>query len=154
MHVNRCLDNEHVAKLSDTKPSKQTTLLGFFGMEEGRVPEKQRLTKPSIQFQLPNLRKIDGVLAQKRILGTNFVVDAFRNGPIPGVEHYFLSHFHSDHYDGLNSSFDWGSIVCSDVTANLVVAVLKVNRSRILTLPFEKWTNIGKSRVMAIDAFQ
>jgi DNA cross-link repair 1A protein len=44
------------------------------------------------------------------------------------TKNYFLSHYHSDHYGGLLSGWDTGTIYCSLPTANLVSQQLRVNR--------------------------
>jgi DNA cross-link repair 1A protein len=51
----------------------------------------------------------------KIIAGTTFAVDAFQFGKIEGVSHYFLTHFHADHYMGLKRSFDM-PLILSEVT--------------------------------------
>jgi DNA cross-link repair 1A protein len=64
-------------------------------------------------------------------------VDAFRYGAVEGCNGYFLSHFHSDHYIGLTSSWRHGPIYCSKVTGNLVRQQLKVDPKYVVDLEFE-----------------
>lgn len=79
-------------------------------------------------------------------------MDAFSNGPIAGCTHYILSHFHSDHYNGLRKNFNWGKIICSKVTGNLVVAILGIDEQFVMRIPMNQWTSLGTVSVFLEDA--
>ncbi|KAG2219689.1 hypothetical protein INT45_001861, partial [Circinella minor] len=74
----------------------------------------------------------------KWIQGIPFVVDAFSYGKIEKCEGYFLSHYHSDHYHGLSSSWKHGTIYCSKITANFLRQELDINKKYIVALPMDQ----------------
>ncbi|QIW97178.1 hypothetical protein AMS68_002696 [Peltaster fructicola] len=78
----------------------------------------------------------------KILPGFSICVDAFRYGAVQGAAAYFLSHFHSDHYVGLTSSWTHGPIYCSHVTANLVRQQLKVDPKYVFDLDFEETVEV------------
>ncbi|KAG5440560.1 hypothetical protein PCK2_000385 [Pneumocystis canis] len=81
-----------------------------------------------------------------------FSVDAFEFGKVEGCIGYFLSHFHSDHYKGLTSSWNNGLIYCSKITRNLVINQLKVNSEYVINLPMNEKTLLNNVWVTLIDA--
>lgn len=66
--------------------------------------------------------------------------------------YYILSHFHSDHYGGLNSAWKNGLIYCTTITADLIEKILGVNRKYIVAIDFEKPFLIGDTKVIFLDA--
>lgn len=74
--------------------------------------------------------------------GMYICVDAFRYGGVKDCRAYFLSHFHSDHYIGLTSTWSHGPIFCSRVTANLVRQQLRVDPKYVVDLEWEKKTEV------------
>lgn len=84
--------------------------------------------KPAYQRTCPFYKIMPGLF---------ICVDAFRYGAVQGCNAYFLSHFHSDHYIGLTSTWCHGPIYCSKVTANLVKQQLRVNPKWVVPLEFD-----------------
>ncbi|KAK5779254.1 DNA cross-link repair protein PSO2 PWA37_004120 [Arxiozyma heterogenica] len=101
---------------------------------------KQRLPLPSIKIL--NFKS-----------GYKLVVDGFNFAPDPNIDMYFLSHFHSDHYMGINKSWDNGRIFCSIITSQLLQYKFKVPAERIFELENDTWIHISDHiEVMAMDA--
>ncbi|GAV80704.1 SAM_1 domain-containing protein/DRMBL domain-containing protein/Lactamase_B_2 domain-containing protein [Cephalotus follicularis] len=86
-----------------------------------------------------------------RIPGTPFRVDAFKY--LRGdCSHWFLTHFHMDHYQGLTRSFCYGKIYCSLITARLVNMKIGIPWDKIQVLPINQKVNIGGIDVTCLDA--
>ncbi|KAL9624809.1 MAG: hypothetical protein Q9204_007839, partial [Flavoplaca sp. TL-2023a] len=100
--------------------------------------EAQSRGKPAYQRTCP---------FYKILPGFSICVDAFRYGAVEGCKAYFLSHFHSDHYIGLTSSWCHGPIYCSRVTANLVRRQLRVDPKWVVDLEFDKKVEVPGTQV-------
>ncbi|XP_011208741.2 DNA cross-link repair 1A protein [Bactrocera dorsalis] len=87
----------------------------------------------------------------KKVAGTTFAVDAFQYGQISGITHYFLTHFHADHYQGLTRKFEM-PLYLSPITANLVRALISVENKYINEIELNKPVMINDVEVTAIDA--
>lgn len=83
---------------------------------------------------------------------TAISVDSFQF-PVQNCDVYFLTHFHSDHYMGLNPSFK-GLIYCSLITAKLIIHQLNVNPDLVQVLCLNTEYDIQGVKVTAIDANQ
>nr|AQX44222.1 hypothetical protein [Phalaenopsis equestris] len=85
------------------------------------------------------------------ISGTPFRVDAFRY--LRGdCSHWFLTHFHMDHYQGLTKNFCHGKVYCSKITAQLVNMKIGVPWDRIEILPLNKKITIAGVTLTCLDA--
>ncbi|KAL8668364.1 MAG: hypothetical protein Q9168_007006 [Polycauliona sp. 1 TL-2023] len=100
--------------------------------------EAQSRGKPAYQRTCP---------FYKILPGFSICVDAFRYGAVEGCKAYFLSHFHSDHYIGLTSSWCHGPIYCSRVTANLVRRQLRVDPKWVVDLEFDQKIDVPGTQV-------
>ena len=131
-------------KLVKQAGTSQLDLGAMFGL----APKHSAATKTAIKPDKPTIRKVP---FYKWVKGTSFTVDAFNFGEIPKCTAYFLSHFHSDHYMGLNKNFS-GELYCSQVTANYVINNLKVNPDRVNVLQFDQTELVQGIRVSLITA--
>ncbi|GKV00030.1 hypothetical protein SLEP1_g12792 [Rubroshorea leprosula] len=85
------------------------------------------------------------------IPGTPFRVDAFKY--LRGdCSHWFLTHFHMDHYQGLTRSFCHGKIYCSLITAKLVNTKIGITWDRLQVLPLNQKISIAGTDVLCLDA--
>lgn len=87
----------------------------------------------------------------KIIGGTTFAVDAFRYGDIEGVSHYFLTHYHADHYIGLKRRFAM-PLIMSSITARLVKAFINVDENFYTIVDLHDPIVIDGVRITALDA--
>ncbi|CAH1426841.1 unnamed protein product [Lactuca virosa] len=88
---------------------------------------------------------------QKSGTPTPFRVDAFKYLR-RDCFHWFLTHFHADHYGGLTKSFCHGKIYCSLITAKLVNLKLGIPWENIEVLPLNEKICISGVDVTCFDA--
>ena len=53
------------------------------------------------------------------------------------------SHFHSDHYTGINKNWSNGPIHCSQITARLLISQLEVPPSMVVAMPLNQRISLG-----------
>ncbi|KAI4316447.1 hypothetical protein L6164_024425 [Bauhinia variegata] len=110
--------------------------------------DKSKAKNPSTTNTKRKLRDIPSWCC---IPGTPFRVDAFRY--LRGdCSHWFLTHFHLDHYQGLTRSFNHGKIYCSSVTARLVNMNIGIPYEKLHVLPLNERVNIAGIDVTCLDA--
>ncbi|XP_017489837.1 PREDICTED: DNA cross-link repair 1A protein [Rhagoletis zephyria] len=97
------------------------------------------------------VKKIRVCPPYKVVAGTTFAVDAFQYGQIADVTHYFLTHFHADHYQGLTRKFSMPLFV-SPLTARLVRALIPVEDQYLHEIDLNMPLVINGVEVTAIDA--
>ncbi|GFY84777.1 similar to DNA LIGASE 6 [Actinidia rufa] len=114
------------------------------------------LQAPPLSFSLlsdhsPLLATPSDFPHSKLIPKSRFVVDGFRFAGDFSVA-YFLSHFHSDHYSGLNPNWSNGIIFCSLITSRLLIQILKISPLFVVPLSLSEPVTIDGCEVTLIDA--
>ncbi|KAH8292211.1 hypothetical protein KR054_007095 [Drosophila jambulina] len=87
----------------------------------------------------------------KIVEGTTFCVDGFQFGDLDGVTHYFLSHYHADHYIGLTKKFSH-PLYMSPITARLVRTFIKIDEQYINEIDVDQTLMVDDVEVTAIEA--
>ncbi|GMY29092.1 DNA cross-link repair protein SNM1-like [Fagus crenata] len=133
---------------SATDRKKLTTSRGHSRVEKrcSNSGRKRAMAKNDVEN-----RKFKDIPLWCCIPGTPFRVDAFRH--LRGdCSHWFLTHFHMDHYQGLTRSFCHGKIYCSSITARLVNMKIGIPWDRLEVLPLNQKINITGIDVTCLDA--
>ncbi|KAL2346626.1 hypothetical protein Fmac_000626 [Flemingia macrophylla] len=112
------------------------------GLDSGRKHKSKNM---------PTNRKLRDVPKWCAVQGTPFRVDAFKY--LRGdCSHWFLTHFHMDHYQGLTKSFNHGKIYCSSITARLVNMNIGISYDKLHVLPLNQKVEIAGIDVTCLDA--
>ena len=89
----------------------------------------------------------------KRIKSTRFAVDSFDSAPETSIKHYFLSHYHADHYRGITSKWNNGTLWCTPVTRNLLLMNYPgLQNARVKTIAIGTSVVVDGVTVSALDA--
>lgn len=75
---------------------------------------------------------------------TPIAVDFWKRRNTPQAKLFFLSHMHSDHTEGLSSSWNQ-KIYCSEITKSLAIDKFNINPSLIFSIP------VGQSTILNLD---
>lgn len=136
------IENEPVVddSINNVEPVDETLPKTPIGNRRGRRASKASTARPTTVCP-----------KYKIITGTTFAVDGFRYGKIDGITHYFLTHFHADHYIGLKKSFDM-PLICSSITSRLVLKFIRVDPKYITTLDVGQTITINGVSITALDA--
>ncbi|WCJ29275.1 DNA cross-link repair protein SNM1 [Euphorbia peplus] len=156
-----------VSEVTSDETNKLTASKLITDFFQGSVAVKKKICTPSSEKQRPAKgrqgsahkivaknnpgRKLRDIPLWCIVPGTPFRVDAFKY--LRGdCAHWFLTHFHMDHYQGLTRSFCHGKIYCSLITAKLVNMKIGIPWDRIEILPLNQKIRIAGVDVTCLDA--
>lgn len=110
-------------------------------------------TETPSKENVPKQRKRKICPAYKVVQDTTFVVDGFQFGDIPNATHYFLSHYHADHYIGLTRKFAH-PLYMSPITASLVRTFIPIDEQYLHEIDVDETITVNDIEITAIDANQ
>ena len=155
--------DQRIGVVGKVHKKKQGTLDAFFGLKP-----KENTEKPSAMTSTENsktFRKTGKNFSEaneeqqskrtcpfyKKMPGTSFAVDAFNYGKVPGITHYFLSHFHYDHYGGMTKRWN-EPVICSEITSRLILLKIRMDQKYLTVIPMNQPKVIADVEVTLLDA--
>ncbi|EFH58287.1 sterile alpha motif domain-containing protein [Arabidopsis lyrata subsp. lyrata] len=146
------------------KPTANKLITEFFpgqateGMKIRKAPKEPVVERSPSDLNSRRAVRRNGNNGKSKVIphwncipGTPFRVDAFKY-LTRDCCHWFLTHFHLDHYQGLTKSFSHGKIYCSLVTAKLVNMKIGIPWERLQVLDLGQKVNIAGIDVTCFDA--
>ncbi|XP_075145627.1 DNA cross-link repair protein snm1 [Haematobia irritans] len=151
---------ENEQQLNNASNSSVTTFPKVFdsGTSRAQVSTSTSKSTRPLTSNMPNKtpatttkRKFKPCPPYKVIEGTSFAVDAFQYGYIEGIDRYFLTHFHADHYIGLTKKFAM-PLYMSTITARFVRTFIPVDDQYIHELELNQPIVVDGVEITALDA--
>ena len=150
--------------MKSSKKQKKEKKNAFSVLMSSKQSVEKKKRKKGISVFRRNKQRMNKMFPPKykqvRLTGELLVlVDAFEYA-IPKLNNQeskvlnMLTHFHSDHYGGLDRKYSSNvPILCNEVTGNLVVQELRVCKSRLQILPMNTYIHLSNGvDVAMIDA--
>ncbi|XP_064549458.1 DNA cross-link repair 1A protein [Drosophila montana] len=152
--IDLCSDDEPE---SDNKPAVLSVLAAVQPEAPAMVNipclniQRNLETEASSKENMPKTRQRKRCPPYKIVEDTTFVVDGFQFGDIPNATHYFLSHYHADHYIGLTRKFAH-PLYMSPITASLVRTFIPIDSQYLHEIAVDQSITLNDIEVTAIDA--
>lgn len=161
--IDLCSDEELEIKKEKTLVESESAVTGILKQNQPEsismvtIPRhnlrSEISTETSSKENIPKLRKRKICPSYKVVEGTTFVVDGFQFGDIPNATHYFLSHYHADHYIGLTRKFAH-PLYMSPITASLVRTFIPIDDQYLHEIDVGQTITVKDIEITAIDANQ
>ncbi|XP_062126146.1 DNA cross-link repair 1A protein [Drosophila sulfurigaster albostrigata] len=143
--------NENTGVLADLDPQQTEASSSMVVIPCRNLPNEESTNDASGKENMPLRRSRRRLPPYKLVEGTNFVVDGFQFGDIPGATHYFLSHYHADHYVGLTKKFAH-PLYMSPITARLVRTFIPIAEQYLHEIDVDETITVDGIEITALEA--
>eukprot|EP00792_Barthelona_sp_PAP020_P005212 TRINITY_DN2552_c1_g3_i2.p1 TRINITY_DN2552_c1_g3~~TRINITY_DN2552_c1_g3_i2.p1 ORF type:complete len:410 (-),score=94.12 TRINITY_DN2552_c1_g3_i2:1901-3130(-) len=120
-------------------------------IEEDIIDNSPKTYKNDTTKRIIKLKSFEDSPTRLRVPQTFFLVDAFKYKNIR-TKHYFLTHFHSDHYGGLTKAFNIGVIFCSKITSSILQKLYNISADCIQVIEHNETIDVHHIKIRAFAA--